>query len=107
MIFMLEKTIESKFKKAVESFGCRCLKFVSPGCAGVPDRIVLIPGGKICFVELKAPGKTERPRQRHVQDQLRRLGFTVYSSVDDGRLAETVQQIRFMAEGRRQKAEGR
>ena len=93
MIFMLERTIESRFKKAVESF-------VSPGCSGVPDRIVLIPGGKICFVELKAPGKTERPRQMYVQGQLRKLGFTVFSSVDDKRLAETVRQIRLMAEGR-------
>ena len=100
MIFMLERTIESRFKKAVESFGCRCLKFVSPGCSGVPDRIVLIPGGKICFVELKAPGKTERPRQMYVQGQLRKLGFVVFSSVDDKGLAETVQQIRLMADGR-------
>lgn len=85
---MLEKTVELKLKRAVEALGCRCLKFVSPGCAGVPDRIVLIPGGRICFVETKAPGKKERPRQEYVQACLRGLGFTVFSSVDDGRIDE-------------------
>lgn len=85
---MRERDVEAKFKHEVEKHGCRCLKFVSPGFTGVPDRIVLIPGGKICFVELKAPGKTERPRQRYVQDLLRRMGFIVFSSVDDSKIRE-------------------
>ncbi len=85
---MLERDVESRFKSEVEKYGCRCLKFVSPGFTGVPDRIVLIPGGRICFVELKAPGKKERPRQRYVQDLLRKLGFTVFSSVDEKRIHE-------------------
>ena len=59
-----------------------CLKFESPGFTGVPDRIILMPGGEAFFVELKAPGKTERPRQEYVQQQFRRLGFIVISSVD-------------------------
>ena len=49
---------------------------------GVPDRMILLPGGRIYFVELKAPGKKERPRQRYVQAILQRLGFTVFASVD-------------------------
>lgn len=85
---MLEKDVESRFKHEVEKHGCMCLKFVSPGFTGVPDRIVLIPGGRICFVELKAPGKKERPRQRYVQGLLRKLGFTVFSSVDDRKIPE-------------------
>lgn len=79
---MTEKDIERKLKKRVESLGCMCLKFVSPGYAGVPDRMILAPGGKIIFVELKAPGKKERPRQAYVQRRLRELGFIVISSVD-------------------------
>ena len=94
---MHEKDIESRFKKAVDAYGCKCLKFVSPGFTGVPDRIVLIPGGKICFVELKAPGKKERPRQRYVQDLLRKMGFEVFSSVDDKKLPEVVTRICGMA----------
>ena len=79
---MSEKDIERKLKKRVEAMGCLCLKFESPGFTGVPDRIILMPGGEVFFVELKAPGKKERPRQRYVQDQLRKLGFIVISSVD-------------------------
>ena len=79
---MAEKDIERKLKKRVEALGCLCLKFESPGFTGVPDRMVLMPGGEMFFVETKAPGKKERPRQRYVQDQLRKLGFIVISSVD-------------------------
>lgn len=79
---MAEKDIERKLKKRVEAMGCLCLKFESPGFTGVPDRMVLMPGGEMFFVETKAPGKKERPRQTYVQDQLRKLGFIVISSVD-------------------------
>lgn len=54
------------------------LKFVSPGIAGVPDRIVLLPKAKIVFVELKAPGKKMRPLQIKRKRQLEELGFLVY-----------------------------
>ena len=58
--------------------GGLALKFVSPGLDGVPDRIVLLPGGHMAFVELKAPGKTMRPLQVRRKDQLEGLGFSVY-----------------------------
>ncbi len=54
------------------------LKFVSPGMNGVPDRIVLMPDGKMAFVELKAPGKKMRPLQEKRKRMLERLGFPVY-----------------------------
>lgn len=79
---MQERDIERKLKKRVEALGCMCLKFESPGFTGVPDRIILMPGGEAFFVELKAPGKKERPRQEYVQKQFRALGFIVVSSVD-------------------------
>ena len=58
-----EKTIEGKLVKAVKIMGGLAPKFVSPGLDGVPDRLVLLPGGKIAFIELKAPGKELRPLQ--------------------------------------------
>lgn len=79
---MLEKEIEAKLKKGVEDIGGLCLKWVSPGYVGVPDRIIILPGGTIYFVELKAPGKKERVRQQYVQQRIRRMGFIVYASVD-------------------------
>lgn len=77
-----ERDLERKLYKALKSAGCLPLKFESPGYTGVPDRIVLIPGGRIAFVEMKAPGKRERPRQVIVQRIFRSMGFTVFSSVD-------------------------
>lgn len=91
---MKESTIEARLRKGVERAGGRCLKFVSPGHTGVPDRIILMPGGRVYFAETKAPGEKERPRQEYVQRKLRGLGFRVFSSVDcDERLGEVMKQI--------------
>lgn len=79
---MRESEIERYLKKQVETNGGKCWKWVSPGRRGVPDRIVIMPGGVVAFVELKAPGKKERPDQEHVQKILRDLGCHVYSAVD-------------------------
>lgn len=75
---MREKTIESKLVKAVQDLGGMCPKFVSPGTDGMPDRLVLLPGGRLAFVELKAPGKEPRPLQLLRHAQLRRLGFDAF-----------------------------
>lgn len=75
---MREKEIESKLKKEVEKVGGLALKFISPGMAGVPDRIVLLPYKVIAFVELKAPGERLRPLQLKRKEQLEKLGFKVY-----------------------------
>ena len=74
---MREVTVENKVKAMVKVLGGLCLKFASPGFTGVPDRIILLPGGRIVFAEIKAPGEKPRPRQKRVHEQLRRLGFTV------------------------------
>ena len=75
---MLERTIEQRLVEAVRKAGGLCPKFVSPGWDGVPDRIVLLPCGKLGFVELKAPGQKLRPLQRRRREQLERLGFRVF-----------------------------
>jgi len=75
---MLESKIENKLKIEVKKRGGMALKFVSPGLAGVPDRIVLMPKGKVAFVELKAPGKKMRILQLKRKKQLETLGFKVY-----------------------------
>ena len=75
---MREKSIEADLKKAVKSMGGICAKWVSPGIDGVPDRIILFPGGRIGFVELKAPGKKMRPLQKKRKRQLESLGFLVF-----------------------------
>lgn len=75
---MRESKIEKSLKNEVQNMGGIALKFVSPGMAGVPDRIVLIPNGKVVFVELKAPGKTMRQLQLKRKSQFERFGFKVY-----------------------------
>ena len=75
---MLERVVEQRLVEAVRKAGGLCPKFVSPGWDGVPDRIVLLPGGKLGFVELKAPGQKLRPLQRRRREQLERLGFRVF-----------------------------
>ena len=75
---MREKQTERKFADAVKNMGGIAPKFVSPGYDGMPDRIVLLPGGHIGFVEVKAPGEKPRPLQLARHGLLRRLGFNVY-----------------------------
>lgn len=75
---MREKEVERKLREEVKKKGGVALKFVSPGMSGVPDRIILLPGGQICFVELKALGKKPRPLQLSRHAMLRRLGFEVF-----------------------------
>lgn len=75
---MREKIIEQHLVKAVKNSGGIAPKLVCPGFDGIPDRLVLLPGGKIGFVEVKAPGKEPRPLQVARHGLLRRLGFKVY-----------------------------
>lgn len=74
---MLESVIEKRLKKEIELIGGKALKFISPGVSGVPDRIVLLPHGRIVFIELKAPGKKLRAMQEYRAKELRALGFDV------------------------------
>ena len=95
---MLESEIENRLHTGIKKLGTkklrpRCLKFVSPGFTGVPDRLILLPGGRVIFVELKQPGKKERPRQRLVQEWLCKLGFTVFSSVDSYEQVDMIVDI--------------
>lgn len=73
-----ERDIERRLAAAVKKHGGLCPKFVSPGTDGVPDRIVLMPGGRLAFVEVKTPGMTLRPLQVQRKRQLELLGFKVY-----------------------------
>lgn len=75
---MKEKEIEVALRKAAKKRNGMALKFVSPGLAGVPDRLVLLPIGKIGFIELKAPGKKMRVLQEKRKRQLETLGFLVF-----------------------------
>ena len=83
----LERDIEAKLVKRVKAHGGLCLKWVSPSAAGVPDRIVLLPGGRVIFVETKRPkGGKLSPLQLHWDRVLQDLGFRVWVVWDDADL---------------------
>ena len=91
---MREKTIEQHLVKAVKNSGGIAPKLVSPGFDGMPDRLVLLPGGKIGFVEVKAPGKEPRPLQVARHGLLRRLGFKVYVLDSPEQIGGILDEIR-------------
>ena len=90
---MEEKRIEQKLVKMTSQSGGVALKFISPGCAGVPDRLVLMPGGKAAFVEVKVPGRKPRPLQIRRISQLRRLGFQVFVLDGTEQIEEVLKKI--------------
>ena len=87
---MREKQLEHLFLMEVKSVGGLALKFVSPGFSGVPDRLVLIPDGKVAFVEVKAPGQHPRPLQTARHRQLRK----VYVLDNPQQIPEIIRDIR-------------
>jgi len=90
---MREKHIEQKLVQAVKAAGGIAPKFMSPGCGGMPDRLLLLPGGRIAFVEVKAPGKVMRPLQIKRKRQLEALGFRVYCLDDAGQIGGILGEI--------------
>lgn len=75
---MLEKDIEKKLVEEAKKKGCIPVKLLSANYNGLPDRLILSPGEKCGFVELKAPGKKPRAIQLKRHKELRALGFKVY-----------------------------
>lgn len=75
---MKEKILEGKLVEAVKAMGGIALKFVSPNYYGMPDRLVLLPIGRVAFVEIKRYGERPRPLQEARHGMLRRLGFKVF-----------------------------
>ena len=74
---MLEKDVEAYLRKKVKAMGGRAYKWTSPGNAGVPDRIVVLPNGKVWFIELKRPGGRLSALQLAQINFLEKLGQNV------------------------------
>ena len=90
---MREKQVEQKLVQAVKLAGGMCPKLVSPGTDGMPDRMVLLPGCRIGFVEVKAPGAKPRPLQERRHEQLRELGFQVSVLDDPKQIPGIIEEI--------------
>lgn len=91
---MRERDIEARLRDKVRAAGGKAYKLESPGNNGMPDRMVCMPGGRIVFVELKAPGGTSTPLQYARQAELRALGNVVYADVDSfGKVDAIVREL--------------
>lgn len=75
---MPEKQLEKRFRLAVKSRGGLCLKLTTPGFTGIPDRLNLLPGGRLFFAEFKFGHNKLSMRQEAVIRVLRGLGFEVW-----------------------------
>lgn len=90
---MRESAVESKLRNAAKQWGGIALKFTSPGLAGVPDRLIILPGGKYAFIEVKRPGGKTRPIQKIRHRQLRNLGCKVYVLDHPNQIQELINEI--------------
>ena len=88
---MTEKNLEQKLTKNVKSMGGIALKFHSQYNTGYPDRIVLMPGGVVYFVELKAPGKKPTPKQQLIHERLQELNMIVKIIDSEESLADFIE----------------
>ena len=82
---MRERDIEAYLDKAVRKMGGFTRKWVSPGHAGVPDRLVFVPPWAVFAVEVKAPGKKPTKQQEREHARLRNVGMDVFviDSIED------------------------
>lgn len=82
----IEKKIESYLRTEVKKLRGLCLKLVTIHFLGLPDRLILLPGGKLFFAEIKDTGVKPEKIQLKVHSALRQLGFTVY-------VIDTIKQV--------------
>lgn len=75
----MESSLETSLRKAIAKRGGLALKLTSLSFTGLPDRLILLPGGKVIFLETKGVEKKPRVRQLVVQRQLEALGFRVWN----------------------------
>lgn len=90
---MYESTFERNLCNYIKSLGGKAYKWVSPGASGVPDRIAILPEGKIIFIEVKRPGLSDglSIRQKKVSTTLEGLGCTVWRISDMDELKERLK----------------
>lgn len=88
-----ERKVEEYLIGKVKSLGGKCYKFVSPGNNGVPDRIVLLPVGRVYFVETKADGEKPRPSQLAVHREMARMGVNVWVLDSKAAVDEFIREV--------------
>lgn len=90
---MREKDVEAHLRNAIKKIGGKAYKWESPGNAGVPDRIIFLPDGRVHFVELKAPGKKPTALQLAQHRKLTQLGQQVYVLDSKEAVNDFIQEV--------------
>ena len=72
-----EKVLEAELRERCKALGWMCIKLTSQYQRGLPDRLILMPGGRVCFVEIKTTGKKPTALQKLTHERLRALGYRV------------------------------
>lgn len=90
---MLERQVEKALVDAIKKAGGIAPKFTSPGTAGMPDRLIILPKGRIAFVELKRPGQKPRPLQTRQMDRLTQLGCMVRTIDHPNQIQDLIYEI--------------
>lgn len=90
---MRESQLERKFRLAVEAVGGKAPKWTSPGNRGVPDRVVVLPGGRTVYVELKSPGEPLTPLQRKWKKTLEQLGHKHFKINSEDDIERFIQEV--------------
>lgn len=89
---MRERVVENWLRRSVRGRGGLAVKLV-PSVAGLPDRLVLLPGGRVVFVETKAPDGTVKIHQYVIHEMLRSMGFRVDVLSSIGEVNEWVAEV--------------
>lgn len=90
---LLEKKIEKKFCDKVKAAGGLALKFMATACAGVPDRVVLMPNGRVYFVELKREDGKVSPIQKYMFEKFENLGSPVHVICNEKMIDDFITEV--------------
>lgn len=90
---MTESAVQSKIIKDLEALGCTVIKIIKANKSGIPDLLVLLPGGRAVFIEVKKPGGVASKLQQYYIELLRKLGFTAFICDDPRDAVITVANL--------------
>ena len=94
-----EKVLEAELRERCKALGWMCIKLTSQYQRGLPDRLILMPGGRVCFAEIKTTGKKPTALQRVTHERLRALGYRVEVVDTTERLDNLIVELLYEVQG--------
>ena len=94
-----EKALEKELRERCKALGWMCIKLTSQYQRGLPDRLILMPGGRVCFAEIKTTGKKPTAPQKLTHERLRALGYRVEVVDTTERLDNLIVELLYEVQG--------